>query len=302
MQSRRLHRLAKLLQNGVPLPDALEHVHGVLADEEILAVRFGAQSGILAASLRDMLEQPNVSSSVLLPKWRKMVFYVCVVLSTALFIVTFLAFKIFPEFEKISQEFDLSPPPSLQRAIDFAIFFAKYWPLIALAIIAGCWLVFTSWPGRRLRRSILGRVVRPFRELRVADVIQQLSIAADAGRPMAGALSTLARYHFDPALRHQLLFVRNEIEQGADVWQSMGAAGLLRPPEVRVLESSERIGNRPWALRQVATLKKRQTTRLLTRWTELALPLVIILLGGFVLFQALGVFSWLIAFVQGLAW
>ena len=104
---------------------------------------------------------------------------------------------------------------------------ANYWYIFLLAIMAVYWLLFSSWPGRRLRRTILTRVIRPLRELHTADVLEKLGVAIEAGRPIAGALSTLARYHFDPTLRHQLLYIRNEVEQGADVWQSMAAIGLL---------------------------------------------------------------------------
>lgn len=298
-QRHRLVRLAGLIHTGTPLPDALEQVRDVLTDEDILIVRFGTQSGTLAASISDILTRPD-PSLISLSRWRKTLLYVCIVLLVAFFIVSFLQIKIVPEFRKIMEEFDMPSPRPLEWVVGFANFFANYWYLIALAIVAFCWLAFSSWPGRRLRRAILNRVVRPLRELRIADILQQLSIAAEAGRPMSGALSTLARYHFDPTLRNQLLFIRNEIEQGADVWTSMGAAGFLRPPEVRVLESAERVGNRAWALRQIALLKQRHTSRRLARWSELALPIAVLLMGGFVLFQALGVFTPLISILHSL--
>src|SRR4029079_16324917 len=47
VQSRRLHQLADLLSEGTPLPEAIEAVPGAFSDEDILAVRFGAQSGTL---------------------------------------------------------------------------------------------------------------------------------------------------------------------------------------------------------------------------------------------------------------
>jgi len=34
-----------MLKTGTPLPDAVEAVPGVLSDEDVLAIRFGAQSG-----------------------------------------------------------------------------------------------------------------------------------------------------------------------------------------------------------------------------------------------------------------
>jgi type II secretory pathway component PulF len=136
----------------------------------------------------------------------------------------------------------------------------------------------------------MGRLFRSQRDIRSADVLRKLGVTTRAGRPVAGAMSTLARYHFDPITRHQLLFARNEIEQGADVWKSMATAGLLTPPEMRLLHTAERVGNRVWVLNQIAQAKSRRTARRAERWAKLALPLLVLTLGSVVLVQALTVF------------
>jgi type IV pilus assembly protein PilC len=292
-QRRRLLRLAELLRTGMPLPDAVEEVRGVLGDEDILAIRFGAQSGTLAAAMRERLDEPGPMASNISPRLRQMMVYFCAMLVMGTFIVAFVQIKIVPEFAKIVQEFDMPAPQTLHWSALFSKFIADYWYVFLLALMAVYWLAFSSWPGRRLRRAILTRVIRPLRELHTADVLEKLGVAIDAGRPISGALSTLARYHFDPTLRHQLLYIRNEVEQGVDVWRSMAAIGLLSAPEARVLETADRVGNRPWALRQIAQVKKQRTMRRLGQLSELALPAVILLFGGYVLFQALGVFGFL---------
>jgi type II secretory pathway component PulF len=136
--------------------------------------------------------------------------------------------------------------------------------------------------------------------MHTADVLEKLSVAIHAGRPVAGAVSTLARYHFDPTLRHQLLYIRNEMEQGADVWQSMASIGFLSPPEAHALATADRVGNRPWVLKQLAMVKKRRTMRRLTRLSELALPVVVLVVGAFVLWHALAVFGPLLQIVYSL--
>lgn len=299
-QRQRLYRLLELLRAGTLLPDSVEEVRGVLGDEEILAIRFGVESGTLAASVRDLLDQSDPTVLIRSHRWRKSLIYLCLLAVVAFFVVAFLQIKIVPEFHNIFAEFEIDEPASLRWSTNFAYFFSNYWYLFALAIITVWWLVFSSWPGRQIRLGILGRLFRPLRDLRMADVLQKLSLATQAGRPIAGSLSTMARYHFDPALRHQLLFIRNEMEQGADVWQSMAKLGLLSPPEVHVLETAERVGNRSWVLNQLALLKKRRTTRRLAHWSEFAMPTVTILIGAFVLFQAVGVFSSLVHIVYSL--
>lgn len=292
-QRHRLRRLAELLRSGTPLPDAVEEVRGVLGDEDILAIRFGAQSGTLAACMRERLDEPGPMASNISPRMRQMMLYFAAVLIIGSFVIAFVQIKIVPEFNKILQEFDAATPNALHWSAMLSNIVARYWYLFMLGILAVYWLVFSSWPGRRLRRSILTRVIRPLRELHAADVLEKLGVAIDAGRPIAGALSTLARYHFDPTLRRQLLYLRNEVEQGADVWGSMAAIGLLTAPEARVLETSDRVGNRPWALKQIAQVKKRRTLRRLGQLSELALPAVVLLFGAYVFFQAFGVFQFL---------
>jgi len=186
-------------------------------------------------------------------------------------------------------------------SIGLANAFVGYWWLGALAVLALLWSMFSTRAGRFVRYSIVNRLVQPLRELHAAEVLQKLGVAMKAGRPIPGALSTLARYHFDPAVRHKLLFVRNEVEQGEDVWRSMTTVGLLAPAEVRLLEAAERVGNRPWALAQLVGVKKRRTLRRFEWLSELLLPALVLLLGAFVLLQALTIFQPLTALIEGLS-
>jgi type II secretory pathway component PulF len=67
------------------------------------------------------------------------------------------------------------------------------------------------------------------------------------------------------------------------------------------MATADRVGNRPWVLRQLAQLKKRRTMRRFAHWSELALPAIILMIGAFVLFQALGVFTCLADLIEALA-
>jgi type II secretory pathway component PulF len=299
VQKRRLRRLASLLKAGTPLPDAVEEVPGVLRDEDVLAIRFGAQSGTLTAAIREALDDSKPAPLSRVPRFRRTIVYGCVVLLVAFPIVTFLQIKIMPQFDKILEDFSLRRPAVLEWSQSLTGVFIEFWWVGALAVIALLLTLFSARPGRFVRHTILGRLFGPLRELRSADVLQKLGVATGAGRPIPGALSTLARYHFEPNMRRKLLFVRNEVEQGADVWQSMTAVGLLTPPEAGLLHTAERIGNRPWVLRQLAHGKKRRTLRRLERMSELLLPVVVFMLAAFVLFEALTIFLPLTQFIYG---
>lgn len=301
VQRGRVRRLARLLDQGVPLTEAVEQVPGVLRDEDVLAIRFGAQSGSLASAVRDSLEDWHAPAAENVSLFRRNLIYLGAFTVLGIFLVTFLQMRIVPAFMAIAQDFDMEPTRMLRWSSQFADAVASTWYVWALAILGLMWLTFSVRSGRRVRRAIVGRFSRAARELRSADVLQKLGLAAKSGRPMAGSLSTLARYHYDPSMRNKLLYLRNEVEQGADLWQSMTSAGLLGRSEGELLRTADRVGNRPWVLQQLAAGKKRRTTRRLRRLSELFLPVMLLVLGAFVLFQALAIFTPLVTLIESLA-
>jgi general secretion pathway protein F len=290
VQVSRLRRLARLLAEGTPLASAIEQAPGGLGDEDVLAIRFGAQSGTLAAAVRGALDDSQARPTSRASLFRRTIIYFCAVSLIGLLIVAFVQVKIVPVINKILADFSVQPPEMFQRSQQLASIVTGFWWLGVLMVLGLLWSAFSARPGRFIRHVIFGRLFRSLQELRSAEVLQKLSVATHAGRPIPGALSTLARYHFDPLVRHKLLFVRNEVEQGAELWQSMTATGLLTPPEAELMKSADRVGNRSWALRQLAAGKRRRTLRRLDRLSELFLPAVVLAMGTFVLFHALMIF------------
>src|SRR5262245_66448570 len=90
---------------------------------------------------------------------------------------------------------------------------ASFWWLGVLAIFALIWCMFSMQGGRFVRNSILGRWMKSIRERYSADVLHKLAIAANAGRPLAGALSTLSCDQCVPDSLCKFTFLLQE-----DVW------------------------------------------------------------------------------------
>ena len=290
-QRNRIRRVIYLLNQGRTLPDAMEAVPGILREEDILAIRFDAQSGTRTAAIRSNLSEQQVVDRTSVVRTRRPLIYACVVLPISLLVIAFLHTKILPMLQKIFAEFGHEPSEAMRLSTSLTSGFIQGgWLLLLLAFIMLI-ILFSTRTGRSIRRATFGRLIRPLRKWYVGDVLQKIGLASDAGRPVAGALSTLARYHFDPQVRQELLFVRNEIEQGADIWNSMATTGMLTADDVRALRSSEPIGNLPWVLNQLAKVKKRHTARRLDRWSELVLPVVVLLLAAIVLVQVVAYFE-----------
>ena len=299
-QQRRVYRLIRLLNAGTSLADAVEQVPGILRDEDILAIRFDAQSGTSATAIREALDDLGDVATERPARLRSTNLYFWTVLILGFPIVAFIEIKIIPAFRQIFQEFSLQLPPVTETYLYLSAMFANYaWLFILALLVVVLSLVFTR-PGRLLRLEV-ARFVGPVRARRSAGLLRMIAIASNAGRPIAGALSTLARYHFDPTLRNKLLFVRNELEQGADLWQSMSTADLITDNDVRALDLAERLGNRSWVLTQLASAKNRRAVRRLDQFSQLLLPAVVLVMGMYVLFQGLALMAPLANLIRSLA-
>ncbi len=288
---RRLRRLAQRLAARTSLADALELTPGVLSDEQILAIRFGDQSGTLSATLANLLKAEHQAAMQVSIRLQQTVFYVGITITILILMLSFLMIKIVPSFQAIFDDFQLGLPNMTIVLIGISNFAVNYWFLIALPLLAVVW-VFRSETSRRFFRRVLSsRVVRPIAALRSADLLDLLSVTLRSGRPLTGALSTLARHHFDSFIRHKLLFVRNEVEQGADVWHSMATARLITPAEAQALKCSTSVESRAWTMVRLAGLKRSRVAGQIDVGVNLLQPLITLMLAGTVLFIALACLS-----------
>jgi general secretion pathway protein F/type IV pilus assembly protein PilC len=287
---RRMARLLKNWDSKISLVSAIEQTPRLLTDEQLLAIQFGTQMGALARSLRAQIAREDIQLPLRM-SLRRTIWYCAGTFLAILAVSFFIHIKLSDIFPKIYGDFGVEVPPivGIAKSWNLAVLLEQFWWIGALLALLVVWSYFSTWPGRFLRNSIVPRFSRPIRELRATDLLDKLRLAVEAGRPLAGALSTLARYHYDPAIRRKLLFVRNEVEQGADVWESMESVGLLNDPEQRALATAEKLGNRDWVLDLLARNKQRKSQRRLERLAELLWPACIVLLGALVLVQCLAV-------------
>lgn len=297
----RLRRLAKSLRNGAPLADALERVPGVLSDEETLAVRFATQSGTLAASLRRLADDEDESTALLEGNLRKGWNYLLVFLLAVAPLTTFMAAAIAPELSAIYDEFGLDFPATMEASNALTNFATNYWYLLLLALVGVLVVGGPGRVGRWFRRRVAPWLVWPLRRRRLAGVLGQLGQTVAAGRPVVGALATLARYHYDPAVRQKLLVARNDLDLGAELWPTLRTRGLVTAAEADALAAADPLGLHGWTLGALAEASRRRANERLTLLSSLVVPLLVLLFAGVVLFLALGMISFMDGLMRGLA-
>ncbi len=298
---RLLRRLARRLESGASLVDALEQTPDALDDDSVLALRFGSQSGTLQSALGMLLSGDSASDVDPSSNAKQMWSYWGVLAFTIVLLLNFMMVVITPTFKKMFSEFELILPPPLLALIAICDVFAKHaglWMLAGLLVLGICW---SSVVRRFVRRSIAPMFVRPLAQMRTAELLKLLAIGVDLGRPLPGSLSTLARYHFDSRVRQRLLFARNEIEQGVDSWQGLTKAGLLTPPQSYALATAPNNEIRAWTLRRLAGGMQLAAQQRSFVAFSLLQPLMVLVFASIVLFIFVSFFSVLLTLITSLA-
>jgi type II secretory pathway component PulF len=301
LQRDRVLRLAALLRLGTSLPDALEQIPNILPDDVVLTARFGAQSGMLGAALRSSASSLARTHDEVSHWLRGSVLYLCVLATVLIGILTFIMVMIVPTFQQIFFDFDMPMPGATVALIEVSAFCVQYWYLIVLPPLLVVCLLLAGGFERSARRGWLARVGRPLIGFHMADVLRHLAIVVQAGKPLSGAISTLARFHYDPVIRGRLLYVRNEVDQGAEVWHSMKDVGLLSNNDADLLEAARVTGNQAWALNQISARITSRAEYRIGVMLELLRPALLIGTGVIVGFVVISLFTPLVSLIQSMA-
>ena len=100
----RVADFSALLQNGVPLPDALRMIPGLIPADRYPIIRSASESGALAKGLREAAAARNLQQTLWGSLSAKMLYMVAMIWFGS-FILTFIMIKIVPSFEKIFKDF-----------------------------------------------------------------------------------------------------------------------------------------------------------------------------------------------------
>ncbi|TWT76678.1 type IV pilin biogenesis protein [Planctomycetes bacterium CA13] len=302
----RLKRLARRLREGTLLVDALEQTPDALSDPIVLAVRFATQCGTLDATYSRLIGEHDETDNRLQYAMRHSLAYVIVIGLIACLITLFQMTFIIPTIVKMERDFSdaseqISSASVLKSLISVSHFIADYFPMLLMLMVL-IFLIFKVGNIRRLfRRGLAGRWFSAVAKRRSAQLLELLADSLEAGRPLSGSFSTLARYHFDTRIRHKLLIARNEIEQGAKPWDSLAEVQLISPAESKAIAHSSTKTDRVWTLRRVANWQSKKLSRSRENRSTLFQPIAVMALASFVLWIGYAYFQFLYNLVQNLA-
>jgi protein transport protein HofC len=260
----------------------------------------GAETGTLPAMLRETAKDFTRQQDEVYSTWKGTLLYLGALLLVLSSVVGFVMYFIIPKFKKIFEDFGTDLPELTKFVIKVSDEVVAWSPAIAIGLpLAWAYLAWRTRHGSS--GGLFQWILFSHSRGQSPVVLRILAVVVKGGRPVVGAISTMARHHISSSVRHQLLFLRNEVERGGEVWGHLAETGLIQPGEARILEAAGRAGNLPWALEEVAGSIERDVDYRTTLFLEILRPVILIMVPVLVGIFAIGMFMPLVKLINDLS-
>ncbi|MBI2802820.1 MAG: type II secretion system F family protein [Gammaproteobacteria bacterium] len=291
----RLTGIKTYIESGRELSGALAQHPDLFSSLFVNTVRIGENTGRLDEAFLRLSEyldrerdtRARIKSALRYPS------FVIVAITIAIGIINVV---VIPQFAKIFERSQVALPLPTRVLIASSDFFSAYWPLlIAGAVAAGLafrsWIKTESgryrWDGIKIRLPIVGDVIY---RATLGRFARGFSMSLGAGVPLTQALSVMAQAVDNEFIGERIRNIRTGVERGETLTRSATATGMFSPLVLQMLAVGEETGAVDDLLAECAGFYEREVDYDIKNLSQTIEPILIVVLAGFVLIFALGIF------------
>jgi general secretion pathway protein F len=278
---------AKVME-GHPLATGLGDYPRVFPEIYRATVSAGEQAGHLDDVLERMADYTE-NREVLRQKVLGAMIYPIALTCMCFVIVSILLVFVVPKVVEVFDSYRASLPLSTRLLIAVSDFI-RAWGIVALLGLAGLgWLgvrrlkdpaVRSRFGRLQLRIPIVGRIVRGFNTARFT---RTLSILTGSSVPVLEALRIAGEVITNIPMREAVATATLRVREGAPIGRALAVGRLFPPMTIHLISSGEASGELDTMLERAAVSQERELDGLLTALVSLLGPLLIILMGVFVI-------------------
>jgi general secretion pathway protein F len=274
---------------GHPLADGLRDFPQAFPEIYRATVSAGEQSGKLDQVL-ERLSDYTESRQVMGQTVSNALVYPIVLLVLSFAIVSFLLAYVVPQVVAVFQSSNQELPIATKILIGMSDAIRHYW-FYGLIIIGAIVWGFMRWlKGAEarlrfdrflLRLPVLGKLIRG---LNTGRFSRTFSILTASAVPVLEALRISAEVVTNTPMKRAVEEAALRVREGAPIGRSLAARKLFPPMMIHLISSGESSGELEKMLERAATNQEREMDGLLSNMTNLLGPLMVVFMGGIVMF------------------
>lgn len=290
-----LNDIIERLETGVELSTAMRFHPKIFGTLFVNLVSVGENSGrldLIFKQLSEYMERDlNTSKSI-----RTALRYPSFVLGAITIAMSIINIKVIPAFAGMFATFGAQLPLPTRLLIGISNFFVAYWVYMLLIAIGGA-VWFRSyiksptgsrwWGEKKLRLIIVGDIIE---RASLARYARSFALMLNAGLPISNAIELCARAIDNNFLADKIRGIRAGIERGEGLYQTHLVSGMFTPLVLQMIAVGEESGQVDTLLTEVAEFYEREVDYDTKKLGDRIEPIMIIVMAGFVLILALGIF------------
>ena len=270
------------------LADGLADFPTVFPDLYRATVAAGEQSGHLDTVLERLADYTETREQLRNRTLGALLYPIVLFVICSLIVFMLLTYVV----PKIVTQFEHSKAalPLLTRVLIAWSDFMREWGWLVILIVIGAIVGFIRWlrdPAARrkyhaflLRVPLIGKVVKGNNTARFARTFSTLTSSAV---PVLDALRISGEVVTNLPMRDAVQDAATRVREGAPIGRSLGVSKLFPPMMIHLISSGESSGQLEVMLDRAATNQEREMDAILTAVVGLLGPLMIVVMGGFVL-------------------
>ncbi len=293
-------RLAECLNYGMPLPDSLDFVRTSTTATAKVMVRVGHDSGSLAKALQDAAQSRSARPA----GWQNFgakVGYFFMVLAVLQVVTGMLLYFVTPKFEAIFKDFGIGLPSMTILVLTLSHWLTKFYVLPVLIMVQGLFVLYTAFAFAGYGSLKVPFIDRIFLRRHTVLILRCLAMIVGGDRPIGVGLQILARWYPTSWVRQRLAGAYLAATQGLDWIEALSRFGLITRSDAALLESSRRVGNLTWALRELAEGSARKLGHIMQIVNQVLMSFLFIGVCGLVGVFAVSYFYPLVILIERLS-
>jgi general secretion pathway protein F len=288
-------RVRQAVLEGHSLAQALAQFPQIFSELYRATISAGEHTGkldVILNRLADYVEQQQAMRQKVL----QALIYPALMSCVAIAVVSFLLAYVVPNIVGVFQDSHQTLPATTRLLIAISQV-VRHAGLYVIALFALAWygvrLTMRRQPALRIKWQRLLLQIPwlgySIRTLNTARYARTLGILAAAGVAILEAMRIAATLVTSLPIRDAVTAAANKVSEGSSIHLSLKQAGYFAPLVLHLIASGEGSGQLDQMLERAALIQERDVTRLIETGVTLFEPLIILLMGGIVLFIVLAI-------------
>lgn len=288
---------------GATFADTIKRYSDIFDPIFVGLSKAGEDSGEMEETMGRIIELLKKQESIRSKVIGALMYPAFVVILAVIVIIVMLTF-VFPKFAEVFEQQGKEMPAVTQLCIDAGHFLKDYWYAVILMAIALGFVVYYlfKYPPTRnaidkfcLRIPLIGNLLK-YGDF--ANYLAVLQVAYDAGVPIVNSLTLAGMTLKNVLIKEAMNAAKFKVQQGLHISAALRSTGIMPKMLLFMIQTGEQSGKLGMMLAQAVKFIDRELEKFVESMTKAIEPIMLIVLGGIVLFFALALYLPLFSMIQ----